>query len=224
MQFAAYTRALQLCARMNRETEVLDFIDDIPLGGVLYDLGACEGRFALYAALRNIRCYAFEPESMNFAAMLANIELNGDKAKGLLTPLNLAVGDRNCSATLKIGQPWAGGHQKVVDDGACRVDLAFNFGSEQTIQVVALDDFISSTGCQPPDFLKVDVDGSEMAFIKGSVKTLERKELKGIMFELHERDASYNEVVSLLGSSGFVIADRFEVEPALFNIWFRRRE
>jgi FkbM family methyltransferase len=224
MQLVAHTRALELCARMNRETEVLDFIDGIPLGGVFYDLGACEGRFALYAALRNIRCYAFEPESMNFAAMLANIELNGEKAKTLITPLNLAVGDRSRSANLKIGQPWAGGHQKVVDGESGRLDLAFDFISEQTIQVVAIDEFISSTGSRPPDFLKVDVDGSEMAFIKGSAKTLERRELKGIMFELHERDASYNQVVSLLGSFGFVIADRFEVEPALFNIWFCRLE
>jgi hypothetical protein len=91
MQLAAYTRALELCARMNRETEVLDFIDSVPLGGCLYDLGACEGRFALYAALRSIRCYAFEPESMNFAAMLRNIDLNGDKAKAFLTPLNLLL-------------------------------------------------------------------------------------------------------------------------------------
>jgi FkbM family methyltransferase len=224
MKLVAYTRALELCARMNRETEVLDFIDSVPLGGVLYDLGACEGRFALYAALRGIRCYAFEPESMNFAAMLRNIDLNGNKAKALLTPLNLAVGDRSRSASLKIGQPWAGGHQKVVDGESGRLDLAFNFTSEQMIQVVALDEFISSTGCSRPDFLKVDVDGSEIAFIKGSAKTLERRELKGIMFELHERDSSYCEVVSLLGSAGFVIANRFEVEPALFNIWFRRFE
>lgn len=224
MQLVAYTRALELCARMNRETEVLDFIDSIPPGAVLYDLGACEGRFALYAALRDIQCYAFEPESMNFAAMLRNIELNGDKAKALLAPFNLAVGDKNHNAILKIGQPWAGGHQKVVEGESGRLDLAFNFVSEQTIQVVALDEFIFSTGCRPPDFLKVDVDGSEIAFLKGSAKTLKREELKGIMFELHEGDASYSEVVSLLGKSGFVIAGRFEVEPALFNIWFRRIE
>jgi hypothetical protein len=100
-QWASYTRALGLCARINRETEVLDFIDSVPLGG-LYDLGTCEGRFALYAALCSIRCYAFEPESMNFVAMLRNIDLNGDKAKAFLTPLDLDLGDRKHSATLKI--------------------------------------------------------------------------------------------------------------------------
>ena len=34
-QWASYTRALGLCARINRETEVLDFIDSVPVGGVV---------------------------------------------------------------------------------------------------------------------------------------------------------------------------------------------
>jgi FkbM family methyltransferase len=223
LRLATYTRALTLCARMNRETEVLDFIDSIPSDGVLYDLGACEGRFALYAALRNIRCYAFEPEAMNFAAMLRNIELNGDRARALITPLNLAVGDRAYTGNLKIAQPWAGGHQKVLDDGSSRVDLDFNFTTDQKVRVVALDDFASEHALPPPDFLKVDVDGSERAFIKGSIRTLQCKQLKGIMFELHERDTGYGEIISSLQGSGFAIRARFEVEPGLFNIRFERR-
>jgi len=224
LHLVAYTRALELCARMNRETEVLDFIDGIPKGAVLYDLGACEGRFALYAALRNVRCYAFEPESSNFAALIRNVELNGQQARAFLTPLNLAVGERNGSASLRIGQPWAGGHQKVVEQESKRVDLSFNFITTQTVQVVALDDLIFENKLPIPEFLKVDVDGSEIAFVRGAAKTLKREELKGVMFELQERDASYEEVVSFLRSSGFAIVDRFEVEPDLFNVWFRRLE
>jgi FkbM family methyltransferase len=223
LRLAAYTRALTLCARMNRETEVLDFIDSMPPDAVMYDLGACEGRFAVYAALRNIRCYAFEPEAMNFAAKLRNIDINGDRAKALITPFNLAVGERTRTGNLKIAQPWAGGHQKVLDDGSTRVDLDFNFTSDQEVQVVAIDPFVSEYALPPPDFLKVDVDGSERSFIKGSIKTLQSKQLKGIMFELHERDTSYDEVVSFLQTSGFAIRARFEVEPGLFNIRFERR-
>ena len=54
LSLVSYTRALELCARMNYETEVLDFIDEIGEGQVLYDLGACEGRFALYAAMQQV--------------------------------------------------------------------------------------------------------------------------------------------------------------------------
>ncbi|HMK07007.1 MAG TPA: hypothetical protein VK476_05710, partial [Flavobacterium sp.] len=50
-----YTRSLELCSRMNYETENLDFIDLIEGGKVMYDLGACEGRFSIYAAMKGIR-------------------------------------------------------------------------------------------------------------------------------------------------------------------------
>ena len=221
LRLVGYTRALELCARMNRETEILDFIDQIGAGQVLYDLGACEGRFALYAALRGVRCYAFEPEALNFRALSENIELNGDHARRFLTPVNCAVGETTSVGTLKIAQPWAGGHQRVLA-GAGRVDLDFDFTSEQSVDVVSLDDFIAQRGRPKPDYLKVDIDGSELSFIKGASATLRDSRLKGVTFELNQRDASCGEVTDFLASCGFVTLRRDEIEPGLFNVWFRR--
>jgi len=223
LKLAAYTRALELCARMNRETEVLDFIDRINAGEVLYDLGACEGRFALYAALKGVRCYAFEPEAMNFRALEDNIALNGDAVARLLTPMNYAVGESNHQTTIKIGQPWAGGHHRVLSDVPSRVDLEFDFTSEQQVQVVALDDLIAARELPAPDYLKVDVDGSELSFIKGARRTLGGSQIKGVIFELHRDDVSYEEVTSFLESLGFAPAEKYEVEPGLFNVIFERR-
>ncbi|MGE3317122.1 MAG: hypothetical protein AB7O26_18550, partial [Planctomycetaceae bacterium] len=136
MTLVCYTRALRLCARMNRETEVLDFIDAIPRGSVLYDLGSCEGRFAIYAASRGIRVFAFEPEEQNFSALTENLALN-PQAREFLRPFRCAVGRRTESALLRIGQPWAGGHQRVLAAGSGRFDLAFPEVSTQTVDVVA---------------------------------------------------------------------------------------
>lgn len=222
MTFVGYTRALELCARMNYETEVLDFIDEIPAGSVLYDLGACEGRFSLYAALRGVRCYAFEPESRNYEAMLRNIEQNPVKDK--FFPLQLAVGSQHQTSELKIAQPWAGGHQKVVASAPSRVDLDFNFTERQVIQVVNLDQWIRETGTPKPDYLKVDVDGSELPFIEGAAQTLADPNLKAVIFELSERDPSYSKVVDALKGHGLVLSARYDIinEPQLYNIVFRR--
>ena len=222
LKLAAHTRALELCARMNRELEVLDFIDACAPGSILYDLGACEGRFALYAALRGLRCYAFEPETLNFQTLLENIELNGEDVKRLLVPLKYAVGQTSQSGTIRIGQPWAGGHHRVVN-GAGRADLTFNAALEQQIEIVSLDELIASGSLPPPDYLKVDVDGSELAFIQGSSATLRRKELNAIIFELSDRDENYSPILSFLDSCGFAVSRRHELEPNLFNVWFQRR-
>lgn len=224
LSLVSYTRSLELCARMNYETEVLDFIDRIAPGEVLYDLGACEGRFALYAAKRGIECYAFEPEASNFQAMQENVELNGDAARTHLHPVNCAVGDHSGTAVLRIGQPWAGGHHKTVAEAADRVDLQFEAVTEQEIKIVSLDEYIAAAGLPAPDYLKVDVDGSEIPFMKGAARTLTSPSLKAIIFELFQPDDSYAYVTARLKELGFTVGEHYPVPnaPDLFNVLFTK--
>jgi FkbM family methyltransferase len=223
LRLVGYTRALELCARMNRETEVLDFIDGIARGNVLYDIGACEGRFALYAALRGVRCLAFEPEQLNFQALTENVRLNCDTVANLLTPLKFAVGERNHASAIKVAQPWAGGHQRVVAEAA-RVDLNLNFSSEQAVEVISVDEFVITQNLPPPNYLKIDVDGSELFFIRGAKRTLADRNLRAIMFELQVRDRNYNEIIEFLASCGLTEHKRYEVASDLFNLWFTRKD
>jgi FkbM family methyltransferase len=222
LRFVGYTRALELCARMNRENEVLDFIDEIDAGTVLYDIGACEGRFAIYAALRGIRCWAFEPEALNFQALMENIELNGDQTQRLLTPLRFAVGENCHAGKIKVAQPWAGGHQRVIAKTS-RVDLDLDFTSEQDVQVVSLDDFITAHNLPQPNYLKIDIDGSELPFVKGAMATLRAPTIKGVMFELHDRDENYEKILSLLECCGLAAIRRYEIDSHLFNVWLKRQ-
>lgn len=221
LRLVGYTRALELCARMNRETEVLDFIDEIHPGEVLYDLGACEGRFALYAAMRGVRCYAFEPEALNFRALKENQALNGALAQSNLFPLQYAVGASDGLSVIRIAQPWAGGHHRVVAEGR-RVDLELDFTDKQTVEVVSLDSFIQKNSFPSPQYLKVDVDGSELQFMKGAQNTLKSENLKGVMFELQTADSDYVQIVELLSVYGLIEVNRHEIEPDLFNVWFKR--
>ena len=225
LSLVSYTRALELCARMNYETEVLDFIDGIDNDQVLYDLGACEGRFALYAAMRQIRCYAFEPEAANFQAMMENISLNGASVQKYLTPVNSAVGSFSGRATLHVGQPWAGGHHKTVANEAERTDLSFAAVAEQEINIVSLDEYVRSAKLPKPNYLKIDVDGSELAMLDGAKDTLSTPELKGIIFELCTTDRSYYQVVSRLNGAGFSVGAHHPVPNTsdLFNVVFARR-
>ena len=43
------------------------------------------------------------------------------------------------------------------------------------------------------------------------------------MFELQSQDESYEQVMSFLGSCGFVPLRRHEIVPHLFNVWFVRQ-
>ena len=73
--------------------------------------------------------------------------------------------------------------------------------------------------------LKIDIDGSEILFLKGAVETLKSKNLKGIIFELNEVDPNFENIISILDTNGFVESERYSVpnEPSLFNIIFKRK-
>jgi FkbM family methyltransferase len=224
LTFKLYTfnRSLELCARMNYETENIDFIDNLPKGSVLYDLGACEGRFTIYALLRGLKVFSFEPDKNNYHVLSENIKLNGLENAGLF---NVGVGAANQKAILQIGQPWPGGHQKVVKHDDVRSDLNFDFKETEEIDIVALDDFIEKNKLEAPTALKIDIDGSEIPFLKGAKQTLNTPSLKHIIFELDKNDTNYSAIIEILEGAGFVESESFKVpnEPTLYNIIFKKK-
>jgi len=223
IKLMAYTRSLELCAKMNYETENLDFIDSIAPGEVLYDLGGCEGRFSIYAALKHIKVLSLEPENKNFKVFNENIALNNLNPDSIEV-LNCGIGATEAKGTLKIGQPWAGGHQKVIDHAEVRNDLNFDFKETQEITIVSLDNIAFSGKYPFPDYLKIDIDGSEMPFMAGAERTLQSPSLKGIIFELNKEDVNYATILKLLKSYHFNIIKEYPIpnEPTLFNIIFRK--
>jgi FkbM family methyltransferase len=213
-------RSLELCAKMNYETENLDFIDDIPENSVLFDLGACEGRFSIYAALKNVDVYSFEPEQKNFEVLQKNI-FHNNVSKNIKT-FNVGIGECEKEATLNIGQPWAGGHQKVVSNEFTRQDLNFDFKTSQKIKIVGLDDFIKSQKLPFPSYLKIDIDGSEVPFLKGALETL--KKAKSLIFELDEKDNNFEYIIKTLNEMSYKVVAKHLVpnEPSLFNFIFNK--
>jgi FkbM family methyltransferase len=220
LKLVTYTRSLELCARMNYETENLDFIDQIKPADILYDLGACEGRFSIYAAKKGVKVFSFEPEKKNFLAFTQNIHLNN--LGEIVIAINAGVGSKNGKAVMQIGQPWEGGHQKVVDHGQVRNDLNFTFVESQQIDVLSLDSYVEKNPF--PNYLKIDIDGSEIPFLDGASKTLDSRELRGIIFELNEMDRNFSRIEDTLKSKGFSEQSRYKVpnENNLYNIIYLR--
>ncbi len=59
-----------------KEPETIAWIDSIPAGEVLWDVGANVGIYSLYAAKRGLPVQSFEPGSGNYYMLCRNIELN----------------------------------------------------------------------------------------------------------------------------------------------------
>ena len=144
------------------------------------DIGASFGAYTLLATKRTSgMCYAFEPNSVNFALLKTNLsKFNNVKC------INKALGDENIKLSLNLSIPGTGGHSLIIKRS----------GKSEIVEVVTLDSLNLHV-----DMMKIDVEGYGYKVLKGANKTLINTKL--IIFEYHYRGEGG--VMELLKSRGF---------------------
>lgn len=142
---------------------------ELPSAGVFVDIGANIGSFSLVAAraMSAGRVIAFEPSPLHFRRLENNIEINGFSN---ITAINSGVGATGGEAVLS---------RPVSSAGINNSGTASLFGVEdatqevvsETVSMVRLDEQLAGARV---DAIKIDVEGAEMAVLRGAAATLER--------------------------------------------------
>lgn len=143
----------------------------IPAGGVVVDVGANSGQFAkLFGRMvPQGTVYAFEPGQYALSILRPVIRLRGFRNVRIL-PVGLS--DSNGSETLNV---------PLKKSGSMGFGLA-HIGAEtsgravasQRIELRTLDAFVTAENLSRLDFIKVDIEGWEVNFLRGALKTIER--------------------------------------------------
>ena len=138
----------------------------IKRGAVVVDAGARIGTFAakISAAVgEEGRIIAIEPEPRNFACLRKNIEANGLKN---VVAIQRALWSRKQRLNLYLSGNAAA--HSVHND-------PFYSSTGNTIEADAdtLDDILEGLGVESVDFIKMDIEGSEIEALKGMRKILE---------------------------------------------------
>ncbi|MFC7095833.1 FkbM family methyltransferase [Halobaculum marinum] len=173
--FRATTRSEYTRARtLGGERHVLAaFLADLQSDDVVWDLGACVGTYACFAARVADHVVAFEPEPTNRAALTANLRHNAPR--GRWTVAATALNRDGSSAGLRSEFVEAGGgHHRLVDDRAA---------DGSPVETAAGDD-IAGTAFPSPDVVKIDVQGAELAVLEGLAETLHG--VHTVYIEVHE--------------------------------------
>lgn len=167
----------------NKEPETLEWIDDMPRGSVVWDIGANVGIYSVYAAKsRDCRVWAFEPSVFNLECLARNSYLNDLTEKITIVPI--ALSDKTGSSQLHMTTTEWGGAMSTFDkdyghDGN-KLSEAFRFG----IVGVAMDAAVEYLNIPTPDYIKLDVDGIEHLVLRGGNKVLSK--IRGILIEIND--------------------------------------
>ena len=211
-----------------KEPETLEWIDTMPEGSTLWDIGANAGLYSVYAAKRrHCRVWAFEPSVFNLEMLARNIFLN--HLEELICIVPLALSDSLGASLMRMTTTeWGGaessfGHALFLDGN--RLQETFKF---QTIGITMLD-AVEKLGVPPPDFIKMDVDGLEPLILEAGASIL--RGVKGLLVETNDDFPSETgRITSALSNAGLVLhqkrhSEMFENNPAwgrIYNqIWIR---
>jgi len=142
---------------------------------VIYDLGANIGIASLRFALQypNARFYGFEPVPANYEVCSLNFK-NLRSAEAF----PWAVGSRSEMTTFECNEDPRGGHLQ-----ATPANTHLQSKKRMEVQVYSIADLVEVRKLEPPDFLKIDVEGAEMEVLKGMGEVVQC--VKRIFVETH---------------------------------------
>jgi FkbM family methyltransferase len=193
-----------------KEPETLEWIDRMPSGSVLWDIGANVGLYSCYAAqARGCRVFSFEPSVFNLELLARNIHLNN--LTQLITIVPLPLSDELSLSRLNMSTTdWGGAlstfGQSYGHDGAPMAKV-FEFPTVGLSMV----DAVERLNIPPPDYIKMDVDGIEHLILKGGMPILRR--VRGALIEINDRFSEQAEQARrYLLESGLTLAAKRHAE------------
>lgn len=142
------------------EYDVLQrFMNDIPVNGIVLDIGACTGSYAMLDLIRpDIQIHSFEP-SRSYDELTENIKMNGSKTKCYRTAIsdrsgvfdfNEIIADQPIALSMLGGTPADHKHYRTYKINTMTID-------EIDIK---------------PNIIKIDTEGLELMVLRGGQKTI----------------------------------------------------
>ena len=195
-----------------KEVDTVKWIEGFSRDDVVFDVGANVGTYSLIMSKYAGKVYAFEPSVFTFNTLIKNIHTN--KASNVV-PLNMALSQHKKLGTFVYSSTKLGtsGHGL---GGTSKEEVY-----KQEILAYSVDDLVEDFKIEPPNHMKLDVDGIEFDILKGALKTISGGSCKSLMVEATEQDT---EMFAFLENLNFQKRARCDVGgDGIYNYLFVRR-
>jgi FkbM family methyltransferase len=149
-------------------------------GMIVLDLGAHHGLYTLIASKRigaHGKVFSFEPSPRERKALRLHLILNLCRN---VTVEGLALGDENAEVYLYVVEGFQTGCNSL------RPPAVISETSAVRVRVTRLDDWLNERKIYQVDFIKLDVEGAELAVLKGAAHLLESRPRPVILAEVQD--------------------------------------
>lgn len=197
------------------KAETEEFLRLVKPGMTVVDLGANIGYYTVLAAKlvgEAGRVHAFEPDADNLALLRANVELNAAKN---VTVHPCAAGEAKGTLTFYLSRESPTRHSVVAPPD----DPGAKDAPSRQVDVVAVDEALAGAEA---DVLKMDIEGGELAALKGMKRLLASARLKTVFIEVNRpyltaRGIDPEDVLRPLTAAGFKAARQLNADNLLLT-------
>ena len=202
-----------------KEPKTIEWLNALPTGGMLWDIGASVGCFSLYAAkARSAQVVSFEPMASTYSVLVENIHLNDLDSH--ISPFCIALSDQTNIGYLYLTSTLAGTSEHSVDDQNGNLGDRVFISSQRSL-TFTIDEMVKKFDLPIPTFIKIDVAGTEAKIFRGAYETLRQPTLESILVEIDEKDqVAARTVLKLLNNANFHVKSRTPLKKGLQNTMF----
>lgn len=193
-----------------KEAGTMAWLDaEVRPADVFMDIGANIGIYSIAAALRmgeRGRVYAFEPHKVNALSLLRNIQANG--LGGRIDVFSCALSDHegmldfNYASLSSASTASQLGHRRVPGTSEEFVPVA-----AEKVFAASVDRLIERGSIVAPDLVKIDVDGNEIAILRG-MRQLLRSEKRPRALQVELNVGEQEGIIETLAEAGYALVDR----------------
>lgn len=150
---------------------------------VVFDVGANVGDYTMLVRrhLPNAIVYAFEPSKSVYDELAEHVRSEGDRVR----PFSLGFSDTEKVAEL-YSYTVEGEEVSLISSIDLRLPtqaVEVKTNASEHVRVATIDRFCESEGIERIDFLKLDVEGHELAVLRGAGRMLSEGRISAIQFE-----------------------------------------
>ena len=168
----------------------------------------------LLAAIgRNVRVYAFEPESQNHSLLNQKIYLNNVSDK--VNAYCVALSDTSGLSGLYLGRMDTGGAFHSSGEALDFNLQPLNTPFVQGCVLMTLDQLVEEGTVPVPDHIKLDVDGFEYKVVNGMMNTIRNSVVKSVAIELNPGLLEHQQVFKQMAELGFPHFENQRAESCL---------
>lgn len=160
-------------------------------GDTVFDVGANHGFFALYAANKGAKVYAFEPNPIVFERLEKNIRRNGLEQR--ITARPWALSDEEGEVKLLITEMLGGAMSTIHSGFAEKSQIPVS--GQIVVPCHTLSEAIRIFGLETIRLCKIDAEGSELAILHG-LQQADRARVESLVLEYHPGAYQVHELLS----------------------------